>query len=95
MQKLIERIQQVGRRLTEAQPREMVVGNIVRRVLGLIRDEVEDDRENEFSLASDAETDSGPATPVPVQSYGALEQSIGGTITCRKHKHDDSDWSIA
>jgi translation initiation factor eIF-2B subunit beta len=37
---LILRIQQVGQRLVEAQPREMVVGNIVRRVLGLIRDEI-------------------------------------------------------
>jgi translation initiation factor eIF-2B subunit beta len=35
--KLLERIQQVGQRLIEAQPREMVVGNIVRRVLGMIR----------------------------------------------------------
>lgn len=35
--KLLQRIQQVGQRLIEAQPREMVVGNIVRRVLGMIR----------------------------------------------------------
>lgn len=34
-----------------AQPREMVVGNIVRRVLGLIRDEAEDDRDAEFALS--------------------------------------------
>ena len=48
--RLIERVQSVGRRLVAAQPREMAVGNIVRRVLGLIRDEAEDDREAEFSL---------------------------------------------
>lgn len=36
--KLMERIRQVGRRLTAAQPREVVVGNIVRRVLGLVRE---------------------------------------------------------
>lgn len=40
--KLVERIRQVGRRLTSAQPREVVVGNMVRRVLGLIREVVDD-----------------------------------------------------
>jgi translation initiation factor eIF-2B subunit beta len=45
-----------------AQPREMVVGNIVRRVLGLIRDEAEDDREAEFAL-SDVGSESQPQTP--------------------------------
>ncbi|CAG7950002.1 unnamed protein product [Penicillium salamii] len=60
--KLIERVQNVGRRLMAAQPREMVVGNIVRRVLGLIRDEAEDDREAEFSL-SEVGSESQPQTP--------------------------------
>ncbi|KAJ5587866.1 uncharacterized protein N7459_003631 [Penicillium hispanicum] len=60
--KLIERVQSVGRRLMAAQPREMVVGNIVRRVLGLIRDEAEDDREAEFAL-SEAGSESQPHTP--------------------------------
>ncbi|OJJ38641.1 hypothetical protein ASPWEDRAFT_48840 [Aspergillus wentii DTO 134E9] len=59
--KLIERVQNVGRRLVAAQPREMVVGNIVRRVLGLIRDEAEDDREAEFTLSEASE--SQPQTP--------------------------------
>lgn len=60
--KLIERVQAVGRRLVAAQPREMVVGNIVRRVLGLIREEAEDDRDGEFAL-SDAGSESQPHTP--------------------------------
>jgi translation initiation factor eIF-2B subunit beta len=34
---LLVRVQEAGQRLIEAQPREMVVGNIVRRVLGMIR----------------------------------------------------------
>lgn len=55
-------MQSVGRRLIAAQPREMVVGNIVRRVLGLIRDEAEDDHDAEFSL-SEAGTESQPHTP--------------------------------
>ncbi|CAD0056592.1 unnamed protein product [Aureobasidium pullulans] len=35
---LIDRVRKVGQRLIAAQPREMAVGNIVRRVLGLIRE---------------------------------------------------------
>ncbi|KAL3480097.1 hypothetical protein BJX99DRAFT_221262 [Aspergillus californicus] len=62
--KLIERVQSVGRRLIAAQPREMVVGNIVRRVLGLIRDEAEDDRDGDFTL-SEAGSESLPQTPRP------------------------------
>ena len=52
----------MGRRLVAAQPKEMVVGNIVRRVLGLIRDEAEDDREADFNL-SEAGSESQPQTP--------------------------------
>ncbi|KAF7858642.1 hypothetical protein EAF04_009242 [Stromatinia cepivora] len=47
--KVLERIRKVGQRLIEAQPREMVVGNIVRRVLGMIRDEAKEDRTEDVS----------------------------------------------
>jgi translation initiation factor eIF-2B subunit beta len=57
--KLLERIQEVGQRLIDAQPREMVVGNIVRRVLGMIRDEAKEDRED----ASDSATTSQIGSP--------------------------------
>lgn len=46
---LLQRIRNVGQRLIEAQPREMVVGNIVRRVLGMIRDEAKEDRTEDVS----------------------------------------------
>ncbi|KAI1006727.1 hypothetical protein K3495_g1490 [Podosphaera aphanis] len=46
--KLLARILEVGKRLVEAQPREMVVGNIVRRVLGMIRDEAKENRVDGF-----------------------------------------------
>jgi translation initiation factor eIF-2B subunit beta len=59
--KLIQRVQEVGRRLIAAQPTELVVGNIVRRILGLIREEAEDDGEGEFSQQSS--DDSRPHTP--------------------------------
>lgn len=38
---LLERIRGTGRRLIDAQPRELVVGNVVRRVLGLVREVTE------------------------------------------------------
>lgn len=54
---LIGRIQLIGRKLVAAQPYELVTGNIIRRVLGLIRDEASEDR-------NDATTDSPrPSSP--------------------------------
>ncbi|KAF2266651.1 nagb/rpia/CoA transferase-like protein [Lojkania enalia] len=58
--KLVERIRQVGRRLTSAQPREVVVGNIVRRVLGLVREVVEDHLDAETNATSDIGHNSQP-----------------------------------
>ena len=48
---LLDRVYQTGRKLVDAQPQELVIGNIVRRVLGLIRDEAEEDREGLESMA--------------------------------------------
>lgn len=57
---LIRRVQEVGQRLTAAQPRELAVGNIVRRVLGVIREEAEEDNDIDGSTLGDG---SGPGTP--------------------------------
>ena len=76
--RLIERVQQVGQRLAAAQPKEMAVGNIVRRVLGVIRDEAEEDREGETSGMSDAGTDSRPHTP---QESGAQRPGFISSIS--------------
>ncbi|KAI4142172.1 MAG: hypothetical protein LQ340_007421 [Diploschistes diacapsis] len=58
---LIKRIQEIGQRLAEAQPREIAVSNIVRRVLGVIREETEGDAgADTSSIAGD---DSNPQTP--------------------------------
>ena len=46
---LIKRVQEVGQILTSAQPKELAVGNIVRRVLRVIRDEAEENREADNS----------------------------------------------
>ncbi|OCK81746.1 nagb/rpia/CoA transferase-like protein [Lepidopterella palustris CBS 459.81] len=61
--KLLRRVREVGQRLIAAQPREMVVGNIVRRVLGLIREVAEDDAEVDTNAISDIGN-----SPVPLQS---------------------------
>ncbi|TGJ75894.1 hypothetical protein E0Z10_g10940 [Xylaria hypoxylon] len=62
---LLGRIQLVGRKLVTAQPHELATGNIVRRVLGLIRDEASEER-------NDATTDSPrPASPSPSPSASA------------------------
>lgn len=60
--KLLERVRDVGRRLVQANPKELVIGNIVRRVLGLIRDEEDEQRTANDSAASSQPT-SEPATP--------------------------------
>ena len=58
---LIERVRKVGQRIIAAQPRELAVGNIVRRVLGLIREVVEEGGDADAMAASDAEHDSSGA----------------------------------
>ena len=55
---LIERVQQVGKQLSAAQPREIAIGNIVSRVLGVIREEADEDRDGATSGYNDADTDS-------------------------------------
>ncbi|KAI0833173.1 nagb/rpia/CoA transferase-like protein [Hypoxylon sp. FL0890] len=62
---LIGRIQLVGRKLVAAQPHELVIGNIVKRVLGLIRDEAEEDR-NE--TGNDSPTGSAPPLPPAIEA---------------------------
>ncbi|KAI4129662.1 MAG: hypothetical protein LQ338_002145 [Usnochroma carphineum] len=63
--KLIERVQQVGQRLVAAQPKELSVGNIVRRVLGVIRDEAEENRKSETGPYNETATGSRPEPPDP------------------------------
>ena len=90
--RLIERVQQIGQRLISAQPRELAIGNIVRRVLGVIREEVEEDREGETSGYSDAGTDSRPQTPREQDSrapdYSALSPR---SLTSSPLRHGEMD----
>ncbi|KAK5992265.1 putative translation initiation factor eIF-2B subunit beta [Cladobotryum mycophilum] len=58
---LLNNVSKTGRRLLEAQPNELVVGNIVRRVLGLIRDEASEDR-------NDGADDTASEAPTPTDA---------------------------
>lgn len=51
---LISRVREVGQRLIADQPRELVVGNIVRRVLGLIREVLEDGVDADGAASNEA-----------------------------------------
>ena len=81
---LIERVQQVGQRLLAAQPREVAIGNIVRRVLGVIREEAEEDRDGDTSGYSDAGTDSRPQSAGEtdsrtLRSSGAVSRALSSS----------------
>ncbi|CAJ2502730.1 Uu.00g101240.m01.CDS01 [Anthostomella pinea] len=82
---LLGRIQLVGKKLVASQPRELVIANIVRRVLGLIRDEASEDRNDNPSDSSPDHRDpmNSPLPPAaseassptrPVRPPGALAQ---------------------
>ena len=82
---LIERVQEVGQILTSAQPKELAVGNIVRRVLGVIRDEAEEDREGEESLYSevgdeDAQSATGGEASSPEQKTRSSSPSTSDPL---------------
>jgi translation initiation factor eIF-2B subunit beta len=64
--KLIDRVTQTGKRLIAANPKEPVIANIVRRVLGLIRDEEDEKRGGDFS-SPPSEFASGTVTPITEQ----------------------------
>ncbi|KAK3653185.1 GCD complex subunit gcd7 [Elasticomyces elasticus] len=63
-QALIAHIRTVGRKLISAQPKEIVIGNIVRRVLGVIREVADRDSETVADL-SGSEI-SGPTSPITI-----------------------------
>lgn len=87
--RLIERIQNVGQRLIEAQPREMVVGNIVRRVLGMVRDEAKEDRNED---ASDSASNSQIGSPRREHSEPSHTGGPAPTFSpLRYSTTDDSD----
>ena len=80
-QALIKRIQNVGRRLVAAQPREMAVGNIVRRILGIVREVAEVDQDPEatgYGLPNPmipGESLQRPTLPTNISGFSPLKQA--------------------
>lgn len=79
--RLIQRVSEVGKKLIDAAPHEPAVGNIVRRVLGIIRDENEDDQSGirtgeSSSPASEAGSDSLEAQPQTNVGLRSIPNSI-------------------
>lgn len=80
---LLGHIQLIGRKLVAAQPHELVIGNIVRRVLGLIRDEASEDRNDvttdspqtaspQASAVNHASSPLMPVRPSPLPTLGSF-----------------------
>ncbi|KAI9747994.1 MAG: GCD complex subunit gcd7 [Lichina confinis] len=78
---LIERVRQVGQRLYAAQPRELAVGNIVRRVLGLIREEIEADRDADPSASSEGGTESQRSDFAAIESRSMHRPNLSSSIS--------------
>lgn len=70
--KLIIRVREVGRRLTDVAPFELSVGNIVRRVLGAIREE----EENRDGTPNGSDYGSVPPTPLGELPQPAIPPSV-------------------
>lgn len=85
MDQLLERVQHVGRKLVLARPQELVIGNVVRRVLGLIRDEAEEDRggngDDSMSDISNLPGDEQTHTPLGSASPPTRPPPRVGTLT--------------
>ncbi|KIW97188.1 uncharacterized protein Z519_02580 [Cladophialophora bantiana CBS 173.52] len=81
--RLIQRVREVGKKLIEAAPHEPAVGNIVRRVLGIIREEDEDDAagtkvgDEMSSVGGDADIES-PSMLEPPQSRNTSHTVVNG-----------------
>ena len=83
-----------------AQPRELAIGNTVRRVLGVIRLETEEDREGETSVYGDVSKNSGAQIPnhqelwtfdftnfsSPPSAPGDLEDGISKQLTAEQQQ---------
>lgn len=78
---LLNNVSRVGRRLVEARPNELVIGNIARRVLGLIRDEALEDRNETGETPSEGHmTPTGPSANWPASTV-AKQDSAGDYIS--------------
>jgi translation initiation factor eIF-2B subunit beta len=88
---LLSNVSRVGRRLVAARPNELVIGNIVRRVLGLIRDEAVEDR-NELGET----TSEGQMTPTnPMANSTNLAHHLSSSTVAKQDSAGDYITSVA
>ncbi|KAL9131046.1 MAG: hypothetical protein Q9217_000932 [Psora testacea] len=91
---LLENVREVGQRLMAAQPREPAVGNVVRRVLGLIRVEAEEDRKGEVTTYSDTASESqslSPTLEVPAPQMSLpVPSQLASSLLQRERDDDDT-----
>jgi translation initiation factor eIF-2B subunit beta len=85
---LIARVKEVGKRLIDAAPHEPSIGNIVRRVLGIIREEDEDDAagragDDSMSMADDSELGTPSPQESPFRERHGLSNGLSGTVSPR------------
>ncbi|KAL8631780.1 hypothetical protein Q9189_002478 [Teloschistes chrysophthalmus] len=88
---LVEKIQQTGDKLVAAQPKELAVDNIVRRVLRVVRDEEDESRDSQLSAFDDARSGSlgnrvSPSSPSP---------SLAGTSSPRGNTNEQPSVSAS
>ena len=96
--KLVQRIRDVGRLLVSAQPREVVVGNIVRRVLGLVREVVDENMDSDTNATNDTEAgsqlDSSPRRPLlssSISTFSPLHHAVAEPLQSSFHSEATSD----
>ena len=75
-------VQYAGQKLRAAQPKELAIGNVIRRVLGLIRDEAEEDREGKVSGHSESAPE-GRSWPIG----GEATSSQFGLVSSGLHRY--------
>lgn len=86
--RIIETLWEVGQRLILAQHKELAIGNILRRILRVIRDEAEEEREWETTAADDAEVESradtlsGLDNITSADNHNTLPQPTLGLYLC-------------
>jgi len=83
VQEMIDLIRSVGRTLTNAHPIELCIGNVVRRVLFIIRHEAAA-LVKELSLAQSDSTDSSHAGPLDSQPSAASVQQVDLSLSLHK-----------
>ncbi|AET38607.1 translation initiation factor eIF2B subunit beta Ecym_3099 [Eremothecium cymbalariae DBVPG len=89
MNELLEQIRALGNRLEKAQPYEFSCGNVIRRILALIRDEMEEDERASMPAASASATPTA-AEPLISSMFNLLQKPVDAQTLEQKQSHHQS-----